>query len=327
MKKKEMQNKEFNNSDILEQAAKKLAPIEQRQKRAEKYFNDKKKKEKLMELMEENIKKRINKEKKAQSSIDNKTLLQLEDFLKNITQIDYNLLVKLEKVNNFEKKHKEIQTENEEYSTIKDKINQLERENEKLHLKKQQHKKELEILKAENNQLKENNDKFIKENKLIQSNNIELVQQKSALEEEIITLKNQSKVDNQKIEKLLQDTLDYKTLKFKMEEQIKNSYEINEIEQKRKLDILEIRRQTIEIVPLLSIEHSITTFLDPLDVFNLSICNKMLYNGIKYNTDCQKAFYEQIINKQKLKISEIKNFNLKKEYNVNDNEIEKLIKE
>lgn len=313
--------------NIYSQAAKKLEKLEKGQKQAEKYFVARENQENRLKAIESNLKKKLLDEKRAASGLHDKVVTKMEDLLRSLSSVDTNLLTKMNMVRSSEKSDKEIQTETEETEILKEKISNLEKENEKLVVKKQQLKKEKEVIISENAHLKEYNEKLVRENKLLQNNYNEILSQKNEIDTKCQELAKKEFEVSKLCKKYEHDISEYHKLKTVMEEKIKLEQERYEIEEKmRDKDIEKYRGKLTVLVPIFSL-HTLTSFLGPKDIVNLQLTNKMMYRGFNKDILCLTEYYKSVITVQNKIIQELKTHDLKKDYSISDNDIEKLMKE
>jgi chromosome segregation ATPase len=310
------------NTKLFEDAAKKLQKIEIDRKNAEKYFKDKEMAENKMKLLESNLKKKVKLEKRATLGLEEKTLEKMQILLKSLSNVDLNLINKIEVS---EKSSKEVQTENEDTQILKDKLSTLEKENEKNLFKKKEYKKQIELLKSEMENLKNFNEKISKENKLLQHNLEEMTNLKNELENR--SKEYQMRIDqlNETLQKSQRSLVDYEELKKMMEEKLMNEKESVELEEQRKESL--IKKGHLNIFIYYDMIDQVTKFLPASDVINLKRTNRSIYQNVEKNLNCMNQFYKSVIFSYKKKLHELSSLDIKKEYIVNDMEIERLIKE
>jgi hypothetical protein len=310
---------------IIEEAAKKLEKFEMCQKRAEKYFHDRDRFEKVLGKMETNLKEKIQLEKKIKLGLDENTLDKIQSLLKSLSGLNVDILKQ------FSTKqitvNKEVQTDQDDSKIVRDNLQNLEKENEKLKQKLQKYKSEIEIISSEVNSLKDLNTKLQKENSNMNQNLEEITKIKNKLESKIKEDNYQIDSLNSEICKNVDIIKEHQEMKNLMAEKFQVEREKLEIEEKRKKNVLEFFRGDIKVLVYLKVFDKVTEFLTPQDISNVKLSNSTLRNEIERNPNCIKQFYENIIRLQNMKINDLNNFDIKKEYITQDNEIEKLIVE
>lgn len=310
------------NTKLFEDAAKKLQKIEMDRKNAEKYFKEREMAENKLKLLESNLKKKVKLEKRAYQGLEEKTIEKVEILLKSLSNVDLNIINKIEVS---QKTSTEVQTDNEDTQNLKDKLSLLEKENEKNLTKKKEYKKQIELHKSEIDNLKAFNEKISKENKLLQNNLQEITAIKVEYENRLKDY--QMKIDNlnETLEKSQKSLFDYEELKKMMEEKLMDEKETLELEEQRKESL--IKKGNLNILINYDLIDQVTKYLTPSDIINLKKTNRTTYLSIEKNINCMNHFYINLINCYKKKIHELSSLDIKKEYIVNDMEIERLIKE
>lgn len=310
-------------NSIFEEASKKLKILEKGQKEAERYFKARDAFENKLKLLESNLKKKVFLEKKANSTLDEKTLERISDILKSISELEPNVIKYIDKP----KISVETQTEEEDIKLLNDKVTKLEKENETLHLKKKKLKSELEILKAEVSNLQDINERQSKELKSIQANFEEVSSERSDIEIKVkeLTRYNENLLENvKKHDKLIKE---YNELKAAMEDSIKLEREKYDYEEIKRSNIYNEFKSNFMSIPQMDILNEITAFLPSKDVGNLISTCRNIYYSFRNNKECVKNFYDNLIIQYKKKINQLSNLDLKTEYRIGDPEIEKLFKE
>jgi chromosome segregation ATPase len=311
------------NNRIIEEAAKKLEKFEKCQKRAEKYFQDRERFEKVLGKMETNLKEKIQLDKKIKMGLNETTLEKIQMLLKSLSTLDVDIL------KHFSEKqmsvNKEIQTDQDEAKALRDNFNNLEKENEKMKHKINKYKSEIENLASEANSLRDINTKLQKENADLKESLEETSKVKNKLEIKIKEENKKTELLNSEIKKNEDIIKEYHEMKSLMAEKFQVEREKLEIEEKRKKNILEFFRGDIKVLVYLKVFDQVTEFLTPRDIYNVKSSNSTLRNEIERNPKCMKHNYENIIRQMNRKIRELNTFDIKKEYLTQDNEIEKLI--
>ena len=310
---------------IFEEATKKLKIIEKGQKDAEKYFKSRDATENKLKLLESNLKKKVFLEKRANNTLEEKTLDKISIILKNISELDLNVIKHLDQTN--QKKNAEIQTDQEDIKALTDKILDLEKDNENLLKKKTDFKSEIELLKTEISQIQNNHEKINKELKNLQVTFEEVSSQKSDMEIKLkeLTRYNENLLENvKKHDKLIKE---YNDLKIAMEDNIKVDKEKYDYEENKRIFLYNENKGNIMLVTHFDLMNNITQFLSVKDFNNLFLANKGINYTLKNSRECMSIYYNQLLSLHKSKIFEFENYDLKKEYKINDNEVEKLFKE
>lgn len=310
-------------NSIFEEVAKKLKILEKGQKEAERYFKARDAFENKLKLLESNLKKRVILEKKANNTLDEKTLERISDILRNISELDPSVIKYIDQP----KTSSETQTEEEDLKALNDKLAKLEKENENLHAKKIKFKSEIEVLKNEVANLQNLNEKQAKELKILQTNFEEVSSQRSDIEIKLkeLTRYNENLLENvKKHDKLIKE---YNELKAAMEDSIKIEREKFEFEEAKRNNIYAEFKGNFMSIPQMDILNEISVFLAGKDVGNLIRTCKNVYYSFKNNKECVKNFYDNLILQYKKKISQLSKFDLKTEYKIGDPQIENLFKE
>jgi chromosome segregation ATPase len=317
--------KNLDNNKIIEEAAKKLEKFEKGQKRAEKYFQDRDKLERIFGKIETNLKEKIQLEKKIKLGFCNNTLDQIQLLLQSLSGLNGDVLKQIS-----EKQitvNKEVQTDQDDSKILRDNFQILEKENEKIKQKIQKYKNEQEALSSEVNSLKELNLKLQKENTDLNQNLEEMTKNKNKLESKIKIDVKKIESQNSEISKNEGIIKEYHEMKNLMAEKFQVEREKLEIEEKRKKNILEFFKGDIKVLVYLKVFDKVTEFLTPKDIYSVKLSNSTLHNEIERNPNCIKHYYENIVKLQNRKINELNSFDIKKEYIAQDCEIEKLIVE
>ena len=319
-------NMNFINSKIIEDAAKKLQHIEKGQKQAEKYFKEREVNEQKLKTIEINLKRKINSEKKSAAGIEEKTFEKIENLLVMLGNLDTNTLEKISHSRN-EKNSQYVQTDKEETETLKERYLNLEKENEKLIVKKNELKKDLAIAKTEIESLKTFNEKLNKENKLIQNNLEEMVNSREESDLKFKILCDENKELDEKLKKYEQNLKEFEELKKNMEDQLKLQKETVEEEEKTRLKVIEHYRGSLEMLGYLKILDKVTHYLQPNDINNLRLTNKSINVEVGTNPRCSKDYYRKCIFNYKKKLLDIKKYDFRKEYHISGGELERIINE
>jgi len=310
-------------NNIFEEAAKKLKVLEKAQKESERYFKARDANENKLKLLESNLKKRVLLEKKANNTLDEKTLEKISEILLKISELDPNQIKYFDQP----KKNIDTQTEEEDFKKLTDKLNKMEKENETLHTKKLKFKSEIEILKNEISNLQSINEKQSKELKILQVNFEEISSQKSDIEIKLkeLTRYNENLLENvKKHDKLIKE---YNDLKSAMEDSIKLEREKYEFEENKRNNIYnEFKGNFISILQM-DILNEITVFLPCKDIGNIMRICKNVYYSFKNNKECVKNYYINLIIQYKKKLIQMNNYDVKSDYKIRDSEIERLFKE
>jgi chromosome segregation ATPase len=316
--------KSIDNSKILEEAVKKLEILEQKQKRSEMTVKQKERYDNTLKSMEAQLKRRVQLDRLISLGINENTISQIELFIRNISNVN---LESLKKLGNISKSNKDVQTEADDIDKIKNGLQELEKENVELNEKKQKYKKEVDSIKAELKEYKENNEKLLKENKHLNYNLEELNNEKLSLEIKVKDINREKESLLEQIKKMEKINSDYNDLKKIMEEKIQNDREKVELEDRSRNNLIELFRGNVKVIIYLKQFHHITKYLSPTDILNLKLTNSAIRDEIDSNIDCVKGYYNQICKEQYSKIKELSNLDVKKEYCINETEIESLMTE
>jgi chromosome segregation ATPase len=313
------------NNRIIEEAAKKLEKFEKCQKRADKYFQERERFEKVLGKMENNLKEKIQVEKKIKMGLSETTLEKIQIVLKSLSGLNIDILKQIS-----DKQitvNREIQTDQDDSKTLRDNFQNLEKENDKLKQKIQKYKNEIEILTSEANGLREMNTKLKKENTDLNQNLEEMTVIKNKLDSRVKEEAKEIEFLKSEINKNENIVKEYNEMKGVMAEKFQVEREKLEIEEKRKKNILEFFRGDIKVLVYLKVFDKVTEFLTPRDFYNVKLSNSTLRNEIERNPSCIKQYYENIIRVQNRRIRDLNSFDIKKEYMTHDNDIEKLLVE
>lgn len=318
-----MVNSASTKNSLFEEAAKKLKILEKGQKEAERYFKARDITENRLKLLESNLKKKVLLEKKANNTIDEKTLEKITQVLKTISELDSNLLTYFD----IPKRSIDSQTEDEDISELNNKIESLQKENENLHTKKIKLKAEIEVLRSELQNLKNNNEKYLKELKNLQVSFEEISSQKSDIEIKFKELQryNENLTENvKKHDKLIKE---YNELKIAMEDSIKIEREQYDFEENRRNITFNEYKNNLMVIPQMDILNEITQFLPIKDISYLLLCCKTIHFSFKNNKECILNYYHNLLKQHKNRIYQLTNVDIKLEYKLSDVEIERLFKE
>ena len=237
-----------NEKDVLEEATKKLIPIAKRQEMYDKYFGPKRQKEKNLLKIEEYFKKKISEDIKNKLGLEDKSLDKIQKILFAISKLNSSNIAMLD--SQFSEKNEcEIQTEENDYSLLIQKVSLLEKEKEKLlnemdNITTEKNKIQEEIDKLNNEGNKEGNEQEIKrlEKQIAELSNHHIVLS-NKLKEQRENLENkqkeldQVKEDKKRLEQEKNDAIEEK-------ERFKVSYD-NIFEEKKKIEEeIEKLRQT-----------------------------------------------------------------------------------
>ena len=314
-----------NEKDVLEEATKKLIPIAKRQEMYDKYFGPKRQKEKNLLKIEEYFKKKISEDIKNKLGLEDKSLDKIQKILFAISKLNSSNIAMLD--SQFSEKNEcEIQTEENDYSLLIQKVSLLEKEKEKLLIEKSEFEKENEILKKQNIDLKNENDKFLKEIRFLKNSINELNNLKSDSEKNFQNLKNENiKFQNQNIS--LQKKIDDLT---KLKKQFEEKSEIK----KNKKEIMKnlfFSNQKINspFIYLLQTHqlNKVFSYLSINDICNFIISNKKINNSFKNSITNAKNFYITTIKRKNEIITSLKKYDIKKVYLIKNPKLEQLIKE
>ena len=319
-------NMNFINSKIIEDAAKKLQQIEKGQKQADKYFKEREVNEQKLKTIEINLRRKINAEKKSSTGVEEKTFEKIENLLQMLGNLDTNALEKINYSRN-EKNSQYIQTEKEETETLKEKFFILEKENEKLIVKKNELKKDLAVAKTEIESLKTFNEKLNKENKLMQNNLEEMINSREDSDLKFKEICNENKELKEKLKKYEQNLKEFEVLKKNMEDQLKIEKETVEEEEKTRLKVIEHYRGSLEMLGYLKILDKVTYYLQPKEINNLRLTNKSINLEVGTNPNCSRDYYRKCIFNYQKKIFDQKKFDFRKEYHTSEGELERIMSE
>ena len=315
-----------NEKDVIDEATKKLILLEKKQEKYNKFYAPIKQKEKTLLKIEENLQKKISNDIKNKIGLEDKSLDKIQNILFAISKLNSSNIAYLDSQLS-DKNEIEIQTEENDYSLLVQKVNILEKDKENFLNEKSEFIKENEILKKQNNELKNENEKYLKEIRFLKNSVNELNNFKNNSDKSYQNLKNEnSKLQIQIIE--LQKTIDElskikKQFEEKIEVDLKNKKELmkNIFFSKKQMNspfiyLLETH-QLNSIFPYLSIE----------DICNFKISNKKINHSFANSILNLKNFYISIIKKKNDKINSLKKYDIKKAYLVKIPKLEQLINE
>ena len=315
-----------NEKDVIDEATKKLILLEKKQEKYNKFYAPIKQKEKTLLKIEENLQKKISNDIKNKIGLEDKSLDKIQNILFAISKLNSSNIAYLDSQLS-DKNEIEIQTEENDYSLLVQKVNILEKDKENFLNEKSEFIKENEILKKQNNELKNENEKYLKEIRFLKNSVNELNNFKNNSDKSFQNLKNEnSKLQIQIIE--LQKTIDElskikKQFEEKIEVDLKNKKELmkNIFFSKKQMNspfiyLLETH-QLNSIFPYLSIE----------DICNFKISNKKINHSFANSILNLKNFYISIIKKKNDKINSLKKYDIKKAYLVKIPKLEQLINE
>ena len=315
-----------NEKDVIDEATKKLILLEKREEKYKKFYEPIKQKEKTLLKIEENLQKKISNNIKNKIGLEDKSLDKIQKILFAISKLNSSNIAYLDSQIS-EKNEIEIQTEENDYNLLVQKVNILEKDKENFLNEKSEFIKENEILKKQNNDLKNEIEKYLKENSFLKNSINELNNFKNNSDKTFQNLKNEnSKLQIQIIE--LQKTIDElskikKQFEEKIEVDLQNKKELmkNIFFSKKQMNspfiyLLETH-QLNSMFPYLSIE----------DICNFKISNKKINHSFTNSILNLKNFYISIIKKKNEKINSLKKYDIKKAYLIKIPKLEQLINE
>jgi len=314
------------NSKIIEDAAKKLQQIEKGQKQAEKYFKEREMNEQKLKMIETNLKKKINSEKKTGVGIEEKTFEKIDGLLHLLSTLNSDTLEKISQSKN-EKLSQYVQTEKEDTEILKEKLINLEKENEKNLARKNELKRDLAVAKTEIENLKMFNDKLSKENKLIQNELEDNINAKNELSSKLIEIEKENKELRETLKKFEQNLKEFEVLKKHMEEQLQIEKDTVEEEEKTRRKVIEHYRGNLELLAYFKMMEKVTYYLKPSDINNLKLTNRVINTEIETNPHCSKDYFKKSIYDYQRKITELNKYDLKKDYHISEGELERIISE
>ena len=180
-----------NDKDVINEATKKLILLEKSQEKYNKFYAPRKLKEKNLLAIEENLQKKISNDIKNKIGLEDKSLDKIQKILFAISKLNSSNIAYLDSQLS-DKNEIEIQTEENDYSLLIQKVNILEKDKENYINEKSELKKENEILKKQNNDLENENEKFLKEIKFLKDSVNELNTFKNNSDKTFQNLKNEN---------------------------------------------------------------------------------------------------------------------------------------
>ena len=307
--------------NLPNQNLKNLENIEKIKKESEKYFLLNKSSENKLKLLESNIINKIHKEKYI-NLLDENILEKITIFLKNISKLNPNILLSIEQ----QLKFTDIEPVNINIKDLEENKRFLEKKNLKYKNKKYLLKIENKNLKNQIFELLQSNENLIKQLKILENNFEKISYQKIDLEINFKELKrhNENILENEK--KRDKKISEYNELKLIMEENIRLDKEKNDYEENKKKILYNKFKENIFSISHFDIIKNITQYLTVKDINNFNLTCKIINISFKNNLECMRDYYKKIISLHKNKLKENKQYDFKKEYFINNNEIEKLFK-
>jgi chromosome segregation ATPase len=311
-----------NSTAFLEKVKEKLEVLSVKQNDSHKYFKKRDAIENRLKQFESNLKKKVFMEKNITNNLNEKTLQQISDILKKISTLDKNVLNLIDNP----KRSIEIQTEFEDENSFRNKIDNYEKNEKKLKEKKSKLKTNIREIKTENEILKEKNENLIKQNEYLKKDFEQISKINKDIEDQIknLNLKNEEYSHfEEKYSKILKE---YDELKFAMEDNIKNDREKYDFEENKRNEIHFMYMGNFNIIPQLDILNEVTQFLPNKDIANVIRISKDINISFKNNKKCVKNYFYNLIQNYKKKVIKLENLDIKMEYRVNNEELEKLFK-
>lgn len=315
-----------NNANVIEEATRKLIPIAMEQKIKEKYLAEKETKEQVLKQMELRLKQKVAQEKRISFGLEDKALERIDSLVTFLSTLKPSTLSDIDSI--YSKKASiHTQTDEDETSVLLSKVAILEKENEASQSKKDKYKKKLKLLQNENQELKSYSDKMQKENKMYQQTIEELMKIKSNQEQTI----TQSKKENSELQCTIQNTTktinDLNQMKKAFEDKIQIEISKKKIEEKVRNDYLKANKCTFKILLVTHQLNDVIGYLTVKDICNFKLANKAISIEIANSNSIQRLFYTKVIDEKNKKINQLKNYEIKKEYLIQNAKLEQLIKE
>lgn len=323
-----MENKTLNNKDFLNEVTKKLVPIARKQEIDNKFFKVKEEKENELLNFENKLRMKIFQEKQNKYNLEKKTIDKIQNLALCISKLNPSTISNINSTFST-KRDSTIQTEEDETGILLEKVAMLEKENQLNINKKSKYKKDLQLAQKENLELKGENEKLTKEKQLLQCSIDELMKTKHDNEELIQKLKlensnlNSSILSNQKtineltqIKKLFEEKVQIDVSKKNIDKKIKNQ-----------LSSFSINDNPFECLITNCLLSNVISYLSIEDICQIKLVNKKTSIAIANSSSLLKHFYSKIIDAKNKKISEIQKYDIKKEYLIQNNKLESLIKE
>jgi chromosome segregation ATPase len=311
-----------NSTAFLEKVKEKLEVLSEKQNDSDKYFKKRDANENKLKQLESNLKKKVFMEKNFASNLNEKTLQQISDVLRKISSLDKNILNLIDNP----KRSIEIQTHIEDENSLRNKIDNFEKNQKKLKEKKLKLKTEIKEIKTENEILKEKNENLNKQNDYLKKDYDHISKINKELEDQIkkLNLKNEELSFNE--EKYSKILIEYEELKSAMEDMIKNDREKYDFEENKRNEIHFMYMGNFNIIPQLDILNEVTQFLNVKDISNVMRLSKDIHISFKNNKKCMKNYFYNLVQIYKKKVVKLENLDTKMEYRVNNEELERLFK-
>jgi hypothetical protein len=313
-----------NSSAFLDKVKEKLEILSERQIDSEKYFKKREIMENKLKQFESNLNLKVFMEKNITTKLNEKTLDKFSIILKKIKNLDKDLI----NLFDLEKRSIEIQTEedNENFNLI-NKIEYLENYNKKINEKKKKLKAEIKGIKIENLNLLDNYNSLQKQNDLLNKEFNKISELNKNLEDQIdkFKLRNDEFINyDEKYNKIFKE---YNELKSSMEDFIKIDKEKYDFGEKNRKEINDFNRKNINLILNLDILNEVSQFMEVKDIGNLIQSSKDFNESFKNNKKCVQNYFHNLLQKYKKKVNKLENNDTKIEYNINNEELEKLFKQ
>lgn len=323
-----MENKTLNNKDFLNEVTKKLVPIARKQEIDNKFFKVKEEKENELLNFENKLRVKIFQEKQNKFNLEKKTIDKIQNLSICISKLNPSTISNINSAFST-KKDSIIQTEEDETGILLEKVAMLEKDNQLNINKKSKYKKELQLVQKENSELKAENEKLAKEKQLLQSSIDELMKTKHDNEELIQKLKLENSNLNSSILSNQKQINELNQIKKLFEEKVQIDISKKNIDKKIQNQLLSVSINDNPFECLISncLLSNVISYLSIEDICQIKLVNKKISIAIANSSSLLKHFYSKIIDAKNKKISEIQKYDIKKEYLIQNNKLESLIKE
>ena len=316
-----------NSKDVIREASKKLKLVEHQRELEEKYFQKYEEKIEFLNKFENRLSESLFYSKFKSSNISEKTFSKIYTLLEEFNRLKPEQIENISKIL-VNKSFSSTQTDSTDESILINKINMLEKSNEKLSKENNIYKNENEILKKENEELKTENDKLNKQYVQLNHKIDEEEKNKNAFNKEISKLKEDNLMLESQIQQLNKHIDDLKLKNKNYEEKMKLDLDkrqtsLNFINFYKKPD----SKVTFNYLIKSKQVNNVFDYLDENDIINYRLCCKDIYRILNNDrVTTLNKFYLNIIKQKNQVINKINKYDIKENYLTKLPQLENLIK-
>ena len=315
-----------NQSEFYSDINRKPPSASKHHSKSNKYFLQKDEQTAKLLSLEASLQSKLICEKSNQHNITRSTLEKMKNLSMFLSKLNPSTLTQLN--SSFSNaKSVSIQTDEDETSILHEKLSLIEKENQTSMATITKYKKDLQLIQRENGDLKSQNDKLTKENKHLRSTIEDLSKTKGDLEKEIQAIKAENQSINSTLLSLNHTLKELEQTKKLYQEKI--DLQGKQIQTKLYNDVQQFQLTSNKVLFLVNnnLFNNVTQYLDVSDICKLRLSNKQISINIFNSNSLMKHFYTRVIKSKNQKITNLSNFDFKKEYLVQNAKLEQLIKE